>query len=60
MNAERIAQLKQGAILINAARGTVVDIDALAQALKDGKIHGAAIDVFPIEPASINDANLIM
>ena len=55
MNAERIAQLKQGAILINAARGTVVDIDALAQALKDGKIHGAAIDVFPIEPASISE-----
>lgn len=55
MNAERIAQLKQGAILINAARGTVVDIDALVQALKDGKIHGAAIDVFPIEPASINE-----
>ena len=55
MNSERIAQLKQGAILINAARGTVVDIDALAQALKDGKIHGAAIDVFPIEPASINE-----
>ncbi|KKZ53499.1 3-phosphoglycerate dehydrogenase [Haemophilus haemolyticus] len=55
MNADRIAQLKQGAILINAARGTVVDIDALAQALKDGKIHGAAIDVFPIEPASINE-----
>ena len=55
MNAERISQLKQGAILINAARSTVVDIDALAQALKDGKIHGAAIDVFPIEPASINE-----
>ena len=55
MSAERIAQLKQGAILINAARGTVVDIDALAQALKDGKLHGAAIDVFPIEPASINE-----
>lgn len=55
MNAERIAQLKQGAILINAARGTIVDIDALAQALKDRKLHGAAIDVFPIEPASINE-----
>lgn len=55
MNAARIAQLKQGAILINAARGTVVDIDALAQALKDGKLQGAAIDVFPIEPASINE-----
>ncbi|HHF1770905.1 TPA: phosphoglycerate dehydrogenase [Haemophilus influenzae] len=55
MNATRIAQLKQGAILINAARGTIVDIDALAQTLKDGKIHGAAIDVFPVEPASINE-----
>lgn len=55
MNAARIAQLKQGAILINSARGTVVDIDALAQALKDGKLQGAAIDVFPVEPASINE-----
>ncbi|AXP45547.1 phosphoglycerate dehydrogenase [Haemophilus influenzae] len=55
MNATRIAQLKQGAILINAARGTVVDIDALAQALKDGKLQGTAIDVFPVEPASINE-----
>ena len=48
MSAERIAQLKEGSILINAARGTVVDIDALAGALKAGKIRGAAIDVFPI------------
>lgn len=55
MSAERIVQLKQGAILINAARGSVVDIDALAQALKNGKVHGAAIDVFPVEPASINE-----
>ena len=55
MSAERIAQLKQGAILINAARGSVVEIDALAQALKNGKVHGAAIDVFPVEPASINE-----
>lgn len=55
MSAERIAQLKQGSILINAARGTVVDIDALAQALEQGKVKGAAIDVFPTEPASIND-----
>ncbi|BFU60533.1 MULTISPECIES: phosphoglycerate dehydrogenase [Rodentibacter] len=55
MSAERIAQLKQGSILINAARGTVVDIDALAKALKEGKVQGAAIDVFPVEPASINE-----
>ena len=55
ISAERIAQLKQDAILINAARGTVVDIDALAKALEEGKIRGAAIDVFPEEPASINE-----
>ncbi|MGQ0286538.1 phosphoglycerate dehydrogenase [Pasteurellaceae bacterium 22721_9_1] len=55
MNAERIAQLKQGAILINAARGTVVDIDALASALESGRVRGAALDVFPEEPASIQE-----
>ena len=46
------AQIKQDAIFINAARGTVVDIDALANALKTKKILGAAIDVFPTEPKS--------
>lgn len=55
MSAERIAQLKQDSVLINAARGTVVDIDALAAALEAGKLRGAALDVFPIEPASINE-----
>ena len=55
ISAERIAQLKQDSILINAARGTVVDIDALAEALEKGHIRGAAIDVFPEEPASINE-----
>ncbi len=54
-NAERIAQLKQDCIFINAARGTVVDIEALSTALKAGKIRGAAIDVFPVEPASIDE-----
>lgn len=44
--------MKQGAILINASRGTVVDIDALAEALSEGRISGAAIDVFPVEPKS--------
>lgn len=52
MSAERIAQMKQDAILINASRGTVVDIDALAQALEDKRLKGAAIDVFPKEPKS--------
>lgn len=53
--AEQIAQMKPGAILINASRGTVVDIDALAEALKAGKLSGTAIDVFPVEPKSNND-----
>ena len=55
MSAERIAQLKDDAILINAARGTVVDLDALATRLEANSLRGAAIDVFPVEPASIND-----
>lgn len=55
MSAERIAQLKQDSILVNAARGTVVDIDALAAALDAGKIRGAAVDVFPLEPASADE-----
>lgn len=55
MSAERIAQLKADSVLINAARGTVVDIDALTARLATGTLRGAAIDVFPKEPASIND-----
>ncbi len=55
MGAEQIAAMKQGAILINASRGTVVDIDALAQALEERRLAGAAIDVFPVEPKSNQD-----
>lgn len=50
--------MKQGAILINASRGTVVDIDALAGAIESNKLSGAAIDVFPIEPKS-NDEEFV-
>lgn len=55
INAERIAQIKEGAVLVNAARGTVVDIDALVEALKADRLRGAALDVFPEEPASASD-----
>ncbi|MBR9827799.1 MAG: phosphoglycerate dehydrogenase [Oceanospirillales bacterium] len=55
MGATQFDQIKQDAIFINAARGTVVDIDALCEALKSNKILGAAIDVFPVEPRSNND-----
>ncbi|WP_028357413.1 phosphoglycerate dehydrogenase [Brackiella oedipodis] len=50
MSAERIDQMKHGAHLINASRGNVVDLDALAIAIEEGRIKGAAIDVFPVEP----------
>ena len=50
IGAEQFAQMKQGSILLNASRGTVVDIDALAEAIRSKKLLGAAIDVFPVEP----------
>jgi D-3-phosphoglycerate dehydrogenase len=50
--------MKNGVIFINASRGTVVDIDALSEALSTRKVAGAAIDVFPIEPKG-NDEEFI-
>lgn len=52
MTKERIRAMAPGSFLINQARGDLVDIDALAEALRDGHIAGAAVDVFPVEPKS--------
>ena len=58
IGAGELAQMKPGSILINASRGTVVDIDALAGQLASGRLGGAAIDVFPVEPRS-NDEEFL-
>ncbi|GBQ07693.1 phosphoglycerate dehydrogenase [Saccharibacter floricola] len=50
-----IRAMKPNSIFLNNARGTVVDLDALAGALKDGHLMGAAIDVFPVEPKSAQE-----
>jgi len=58
MAAAEFAKMKKGAIFINAARGTVVDIEALADAIKSKHLNGAAIDVFPKEPKA-NDEEFL-
>jgi len=55
IGAAQLARMKEGAQLINASRGTVVDIDALAEALRSKHIAGAAVDVFPHEPKTAGE-----
>lgn len=54
--APEIAQMRQGAYLLNLSRGTVVELGALASALRSGKLAGASADVFPEEPEGNTDA----
>lgn len=55
INKNALKQFKKGSVLINYARGEVVDLDALSKALQEGHIIGAAIDVFPVEPEKNGD-----
>ena len=56
IGAPELALMRKGASLLNASRGTVVDIPALAAALKSGQVGGAAVDVYPEEPEQNSDA----
>jgi D-3-phosphoglycerate dehydrogenase / 2-oxoglutarate reductase len=55
VNKQLLKQFKKGSILLNYARGEVVDLDALAMAIQEGHIGGAAIDVYPLEPEKNGD-----
>lgn len=52
---DELRAMREGSCLINASRGSVVDIDALAAAMESGHLAGAAVDVFPVEPKSNQD-----
>lgn len=55
IGAQQFEEMKNGSYLINASRGSVIDIPALIQAMRSGKIAGAALDVYPSEPAGNGD-----
>lgn len=55
ISTSQLEKMKTGSYLINASRGTVVDIPALINAMRTGKIAGAALDVYPNEPAANGD-----
>lgn len=59
INAEKISKMKPGAVLVNTARGPVADEAALAAALNENRIAGAAIDVFDTEPPLPQDHPLL-
>lgn len=56
INATTLRQMRRSAILINTARGAIVDTDAVLAALRDGTIAGAGLDVLPVEPPGAGDA----
>jgi D-3-phosphoglycerate dehydrogenase / 2-oxoglutarate reductase len=58
IGANQIRLMRDGAVLLNASRGKVVRIDDLAAALRSGKLSGAALDVFPVEPTA-NDEEFV-
>ena len=58
IGAKEVSQMKKGSIFINASRGTVADLDAVAEAIKSGDLGGAAVDVFPVEPKG-NDEEFV-
>lgn len=60
INADAIAKMRDGAYLVNAARGNIVDMSALRAALESGKIAGAALDVYPEEPVTSEDAKAVV